>query len=198
MVSFSAPKPLLYRKKAAWSSVAEALVNLRPDAKNDIVGAAIAPSALRCVVRRNVDADSGKPMAHSYVLVSTGIRATAQQIAQWPAWRAAADPYFKLLNQGMGQLGEGAAPGDTALLKRLLIAGQVSTTVFRLQRAQDAWAEMARQVLAQLAGRVIRPDRPVPGPVLFEGLGKLFVLLDALETDGAAVPPRSKMAPAQA
>ncbi|OGA98072.1 MAG: flagellar biosynthesis protein FlhF [Burkholderiales bacterium RIFCSPHIGHO2_12_FULL_61_11] len=197
-LSFSAPKPLLYRNKAAWSSVAQTLVSLRPDAKNGTADAAVAPSMLRCVVRRIVDAASGKPIAHSYVLASLGIQATAQQIALWPAWRAAAEPYFKLLNQGLGQLGEAAAPDDTALLKRLLIAGQISSTVFRLQRSQDAWAEMARKVLVQLTGRVVRPDRPVPGPVLFEGLEKLFVLLNALETDGAAVAPQFDMTLAQA
>lgn len=196
-LSFGAPQPVVFRQKAAWLSVAETLVSLRPDPKGRIVGAEAALPTLRCVVRRVVDADSGKPLAHSYVLASTGIQATAPQMAQWPAWRAAAEPCFKLLNQGIGQLGDGAAPDDAAMLKRLLIAGQASTTVFRLQRAQDAWAETARKALAQLAGRSVRPDRPVPGPALFEGLGKLFVLLDALETDGAAVSPQPHMASAQ-
>ncbi|MDI1268223.1 MAG: flagellar biosynthesis protein FlhF [Polaromonas sp.] len=189
-LTFSAPKPITYRRKPALISVAEALVVLRPDPRDGAVGIAAASSTLRCVVRRIVDADSGKSLAHSYVLVSIGVQATAQQMAQWPGWRAAAEPYFKLLKQGILQLG-GAGPSDEAAMrKRLLIAGQACTTVFRLQYVQDAWADAARKVLAQLAGRSVRPDRPVPGPVLLEGLGKLFVLLDALETDGAAPSPQ--------
>jgi flagellar biosynthesis protein FlhF len=195
-LAFSAPQPLRYRKKNAWVSVAEALVSLRPGPKDNTVGTEAGSPTLRCVVMRIVDADSGKPLAHSYVLASTGIQATAQQMAQWPAWRTAAEPCFKLLKQGMLQLGDVGTPDDAAMQKRLLIAGQASTTVFRLQRARDAWAETARKALAQLAGRSVRPDRSVPGPALFEGLGKLFVLLDALETDAAAVAPQSLMAPA--
>lgn len=197
-LSFSAAQPITYRRKPALLSVAEALVSLRPDPKDSTGGTEAASSTLRCVVRRIADADSGKPLAHSYLLASTDVQATAQQMAQWPAWRTAAEPYFKLLKQGIVQLGGGGLAGDVAVRKRLLIAGQASTTVFRLQYAQDAWADTARKALAQLAGRSVRPNRPVPGPTLFEGLGKLFVLLDALETDGAALSPQSHMAPAQA
>lgn len=197
-LSFSAPQPITYRRKPALLSVAEALVSLRLDPKDSTVGAEAASSTLRCVVRRIVDADSGKPLAHSYLLASTSVQATAQQMAQWPAWRTAAEPYFKLLKQGILQLGGGGLAGDVAVRKRLLIAGQASTTVFRLQRVQDVWADTARKALAQLAGRSVRPDRPVPGPALFEGLGKLFVLLDALETDGAALSSQPHMVPVQA
>ncbi|NMM08581.1 flagellar biosynthesis protein FlhF [Polaromonas sp.] len=196
-LAFGASEPVLFRKKSALVSVAEALVSLRPDSQASSAHADAAPLTLRCVIRRIVDVDSGKALAHSYVLASTGVQATAQQIAQWPAWRAAAEPYFKLLNQSIPLLGDGAAVDGSDLPKRLLIAGQACTTVFRLQRAQDAWADTARKVLAQLAGRSVRPDRAVPGLALFEGLGKLFALLDALETEGAAASPRSDLAPAQ-
>ena len=196
-LAFGAEESVLFRKKSALVSVAQALVSLRPDPKDGSAHADAAPLTLRCIVKRIVDADSGKALAHSYVLASTGIQTTAQQMAQWPAWRAAAQPYFKLLNQSIPLLGDGAAADGSALPKRLLIAGQACTTVFRLQRAQDAWADTARKVLAQLAGRSFRTDRAVPGPALFEGLGKLFALLDALETDGAAASPRSDLAPAQ-
>jgi flagellar biosynthesis protein FlhF len=149
-------------------------------------------------VRRIVDADSGKPIAHSYLLASTGIQATALQMVQWPGWRIAAEPYFKLLKQGIVQLASDVPPDDASMRKQWLIAGQASTTVFRLQYAQDPWADAARKVLARLAGRSVRPGRPVPGPVLLEGLGKFFVLLDALESDGADLSPQSHRATAQA
>jgi flagellar biosynthesis protein FlhF len=197
-LAFGAAQPVTYRRKPALLSVAEARVRLRYEPQDGTVGTEAVSSVLRCVVRRIVDADSGKPLAHSYLLASTSITATAQQMAQWPAWRTAAEPYFKLLKQGLLQLADGGPAGDVAARKRLLVAGQASTTVFRLQRAQDVWADTARKALAQLAGRSVRPDRPVPGPALFEGLGKLFVLLDALETDGAAPASQTHRAAAQA
>jgi flagellar biosynthesis protein FlhF len=197
-LTFSTPQATTYRRKAAWVSVAEALVSVRPPAGDDTPGVQDAVCRLRCVVRRIVDADSGKPLAHSYMLASTGIHATAVQMAQWPGWRTAAEPYFKLLKQGILQLSSDGAPDGSAMRKQWLIAGQASTTVFRLQYQQDAWADAARKVLARLAGRSVRPGRPVPGPVLLEGLGKLFVLLDALESDDAELSPQRRMATAQA
>lgn len=197
-LSFGTPQAVMYRRKPALLSVAEALVSLRPDPQGRTVGTEATAPVLRCVVSRMVDAASGKALAHSYLLASTGVQATAQQVAQWSAWRTGAEPCFKLLKQGILQLEGGGMPGDAAARKRLLVAGQASTTVFRLQRAQDVWADTARKALAQLAGRPIRPDRPVPGAALFEGLEKLFVLLDALETEGAALSPQSHMVPVQA
>ena len=197
-LTFSVAQPVTYRRKTALLSVAEARVRLRCEPQDGTVGAEAVSSVLRCVVRRIVDADSGKPLAHSYLLASTSLMATAQQMAQWPAWRTAAEPYFKLLMQGIFQLADGAPAGDVTARKRLLVAGQAATTVFRLQRAQVVWADTARKALAQLAGRSARPDRPVPGPALFEGLGKLFVLLDALETEGAAPAPQTHRAAAPA
>jgi flagellar biosynthesis protein FlhF len=180
-LSFSTARPVVYRKKAALMSVAEARVSLRP-ALDDIAPGAQPPlPVLRCVVRRMVDAETGKVLAHSYVLAGRSVRASARQMAQWPAWRSAAEPYFKFLGQGIAQLDAAAAPA------RRLIAGRACTTVFLLHGLQDEWADAARKALAQLAGRPVRPGRPVPAPVLLEGVGKLLVLLDAFETEGVTV-----------
>jgi flagellar biosynthesis protein FlhF len=195
-LSFGEPAPVTYRRKNAFMSVAEVLVSVRSDLKDVDTPTETQATVLRCVVKRIVDAASGKAVSHSYVLTSTGIRATALQVAQWPAWRAAAEPYFKLLKQAIAQVGSVDSMDDAQLLKRLLVAGQASSTVFRLSCKQDAWADTARKALAQLAGRPSRPDRPVPGPALFEGLGKLFVLLDAMQTDDMAVSPSTHVATA--
>jgi flagellar biosynthesis protein FlhF len=195
---YSAAQPVLYRRKKVLLSMAETLVCLPAAPKRSAAGTEPVPLTLRCVVRRIVDADSGRPLTHNYILASASVQATAGQMAQWPAWRTAAEPFFELLKQCVLQLGGGGPPGDIALGKRLLIAGQASTTVFRLQRSQEIWAETARVALAQLAGRPVRAGRPVPGPALFEGLGKLFVLLDVLETDSATQSSQPRVAPAQA
>jgi flagellar biosynthesis protein FlhF len=190
-LAFGAARPVIYRKKAALMSVAEARVSLRPDLADITPGTQAPLPVLRCVVRRMVDADTGKVLAHNYVLAGKGVRAPARQMAQWPAWRSAAEPYFKFLGQGITQIDQldmaAAAPA------RRLIAGQACTTVFLLQGLQDAWADTARKALAQLAGRSVRPGRPVPAPVLLEGVGKLLVLLDAFETEGVAVPSPSTL-----
>jgi len=194
-LAFGAAQAVTHRGKAALSSVAQARVSLRcgPHANT-----AVPATVLRCVVRRMVDAQSGKLLAHSYLLTSASVEASTEEMAQWPAWRSAAEPYFKLLRQGILQLGDAGLAGETAARKRLLVAGQTATTVSRLLRAQDAWADTARKALAQLAGRSVRPDRPVPGRALFEGLGKLFALLDALATEDTAPATRSDRAAAQA
>lgn len=199
-LSFSLPQAHTYKGKSALLSVAQTQVSLCPDQADGTPGATTTAFKLRFVVQRMVDADSGKPLAHSYLLASAGVQASPQQMAQWSAWRSTAEPYFRLLQQGLAQLAgtpAGELATELAVRKRLLIAGQACTTVFRLQRAQQPWAEPARKALAQLAGRPLRPDRAVPGSALLEGLGKLFVLLDALKSDGAAPAPRPAIAPAQ-
>jgi flagellar biosynthesis protein FlhF len=200
---FVAPEAIMYRGKKAWLAVAETVVWLCPEASGstDLVVAPVsvstvlaAPTTLRCIVRRISDAHSGKPLTHNYMLANSGLRAPASEIAQWPQWRAAADPYFKLLRQCAVQLDAEQAEqaqhmqdaSDTVRIdaeKILMIAAQSASTVYRLQGESAPWAEPARKSLAQLAGRSIRPDRPVPSVCLLEGLEKLFVLLDALETD---------------
>jgi len=181
-LDFGAAQPVVYRKKAALMSVAEARISLRPELDELAPGTQPPLPVLRCVIRRMVDAQTGKLLAHSYVLAGENVRATARQMVQWPAWRSAAEPYFKLLGQGMAQLDAADGPA------RRLIAGQACATVFLLQGLQDGWAETARAALAQLAGRAPKAGRPVPAAVLLEGLGKLLVLLDALETEGVDQP----------
>ena len=193
---FGVSEPVLFRKKSALVSAAEAMVSMRPGPKDSLTDTAVAPLLLRCVVKRTVDADSGKALAHSYVLASSGVAATAQQIAQWPAWRGAAEQYFKLLKKSIPLLADGAG-SDVPAMKRLLIAGQACSTVFRLLAARGAWADPARKVLAQLAGRTSRAGRPESGAALLEGLAKLFALLDVMESDSAATSPRSDLAAAQ-
>lgn len=182
-LAFGTALPVVYRKKAAFMSVAEARISLRPELDEMAPGTQPPLPVLRCVVRRMVDAVTGKLLAHSYVLAGQGVSAPARRMAQWPAWRSAAEPYFRLLGQGISHVDAAAVPA------RRLIAGQACATVFLLQGLQDGWAETARRALAQLAGRAVRPGRPVPAAVLFEGLGKLLVLLDALETEGVAPSP---------
>jgi flagellar biosynthesis protein FlhF len=71
------------------------------------------------------------------------------------------------------------------MFKRLLIAAQVATTVWRVQVATDAWADSTRALLVQLTGKAARPARAASASVLFAGMDKLFALLEALGPDFA-------------
>jgi flagellar biosynthesis protein FlhF len=188
-LEFSPPQPVSFRGKTGLLSIAEMLVSLCPAAQGDRASAPADASLQRCVVRRIVDAASGKLVAHSYLLSSVSIQAKAQQIMQWAVWRAAAEPYFKLLEQSLLQFAGSLASGETVRLDTMRVAAQACITVFRLQQAPHAWAATARRAVAQLAGQPVQADQPVPGPVLFDGLGKLYVLLEALESDEADAGP---------
>ncbi|MEO8407547.1 MAG: flagellar biosynthesis protein FlhF, partial [Oxalobacteraceae bacterium] len=190
-LSFSTAQPVIYKGKAAFQTMAEASVNLRTSVKNMAASSTDPVPTLRCVITRIVEQRSGKLLAQWYLLGNIGKQVTVQQIVQWYHWRVAVEPYFKLLKQGIHQLGGCGQPGDVNMLKRLLVAGQASTTVWRLQHAQEKWAEPARKLLAQLTGQQLRAERAVSGSVLFEGLCKLYVLLDALDTEGSATPPQA-------
>ena len=183
-LTFSESEAVTYRGKAALQSVAEVAVRLSREEEPSSVGAAEPVPVLLCVVTQIVEQGSGKLLALWYVIGNIGMAASAQQIAEWHRWRMELEPYFRLLKQGIRQLGGCGEPGDVGMLKRLLVAGQACTTVWRLQHVQRTWASSARAMLAQLTGRNVRPGRPVPGAVLFEGLGKLYALLDVLDADG--------------
>jgi flagellar biosynthesis protein FlhF len=188
-LEFSQPQPVSFRGQAGLLSIAEMLVSLCPGAQGDRTGAPADASLQRCVVRRIVDAASGKLVAHNYLLSSASIQAKAQHIMQWAVWRSAAEPYFKLLEQSLLQFAGGLALSEAVRLDTLRVAAQACKTVFLLQQAPHAWAATARKAVAKLAGQPVQADQPVPGPVLFEGLGKLYVLLDAMESDETAAWP---------
>ena len=107
------------------------------------------------------------------------------ELAQWLDWRADAEPYFKLLAQAQGLPSDDESTG----LKRVWVAAQMATTVLRLQHISKPWAQDARKMLTQLAGRAVRPGRAVAAPILLEGLDKFLLLLEALQTHDATASP---------
>jgi len=190
-LAFGPAQQVMHKGKPALQSQAEAPVRLR-------AGAPDAP-ALRCVVTRIADARSGKLLAQSYGLSNLCSEVDAQQLAQWFAWSAEAEPCLRLVRQGLALCGGMGEPGDPHMFKRLLIAAQVATTVWRVQVATPAWADAARALLVQLTGKAMRPGRPASAAVLFAGMDKLFALLEALGPDfaGASVPATASAAVAE-
>jgi flagellar biosynthesis protein FlhF len=172
-LAFGETRPVRFKGKAALQSEAHADVLLRGDAE-------LPP--LRCIATRVTDAKTRKILAQSYALSNVGSEVTARQLAQWQAWAAEAEPCFRLLRQGLQLVGGMGELGDPHMMKRLLVAGQVTTTVWRLLHARGDWAERTRALLNQLTGRPARPDRAPSGNALYVGVGKLFLLLEALGT----------------
>lgn len=188
-LEFTAPEAVSFRGKAGLMSVADMLVNVFSDSAPGRAGGPAGASVQRCVVRRIVDAASGSLVAHSYLLASINVQARAHQLIRWAGWQADAKPYFHFLDQSLPSLEGETGLGNAARHNRLLVLAHTCLTAFRLQQAPQAWAHPARRVLAQLAGQAFDPAQPVPAPVLLEGLGKLYVLLEALETGGSASLP---------
>lgn len=172
-LTFGETRPVRFKGKAALQSEAHADVLLRGDSE-------LPP--LRCVATRVTDAKTRKILAQSYALSNVGSEVTVRQLAQWQAWAAEAEPCFRLIRQGLQLVGGMGELGDPHMMKRLLVAGQVTTTVWRLLHARGDWTERTRALLNQLTGRPARPDRAPSGNALYVGVGKLFLLLEALGT----------------
>ena len=187
VLPFGEPQTMRFRGKAALVSFADLTLKLHQPARRRTC---TSEPLLRCVVRRVVDAGSGRCLAHSYLIANTAVSATVQQLAQWLDWRADAEPYFKLLGQAQAQLAQGLPSDDaSASLQRVWVAAQMATTVLRLQHISKPWAQDARKMLTQLAGRAARPGRAVAAPILLEGLDKFLLLLEALQTHDASASP---------
>jgi flagellar biosynthesis protein FlhF len=171
--AYGEPRPVLFKGRPALRMEAQARVTLRTD--GGLPG-------LRCIATRVIDARSRKVLAQGHALCNIGAEVSLGQLAQWQAWAAEAEPCFRLLRQGLSALGGLGEAGDPHMMKRLLVAGQVTTTVWRLLQAEGDWAARTRALLVQLTGRAARVGRPVSGNVLYAGVGKLFLLLEALDT----------------
>ncbi len=191
--SFSEPRPAQFAGRPALQSVAECDVLLRFNAAAAASGLTRADMpTLRCVVTRIVDARSGKLLQQSYALSNIGSDVSGLQLSQWQAWAIENEPSFRLIRQGVQLVGGLGELGDPHMMKRVLIAGQMTTTVWRLLRAEGEWADRTRLLLNQLSGRPARGSRPLTGNALYAGMGKLFLLLEALGTESTAPAYASK------
>ena len=138
---------------------------------------------LRCVFTRTVATGSGKVLQQSWLLTNVPPDVPAQRVAQWQDWAARLDGCLRLSAKGLSLLGGVGELGDPAMMHRLLVAGHVATTAWRVLQLPGERADRTRVLLAELAGRQVRADRPPSGSVVYEGLAKLFHLLAALGAD---------------
>ena len=180
---FGAPQPLLYKGKPALQSLAEIKVVLSRRDGDSLPG-------LRCVFVRIVDQHNGKSLANFNLLSNLPASVSAAQVSAWSCWQKAGQAFYKMQKHAIQQLDACTEPGDSNMQKRLLAAGQVGITVWRLGHKQEPWAAVARAMLAQLAGHRMRSGAFNAGAaaVLLEGFGKLVALLDALALDAGSMP----------
>jgi flagellar biosynthesis protein FlhF len=174
-LAFGTTQPVRWRGQAARQAFAQASVACSAGA-----------TPLRLVVERITDARNGKLLAQRYLLASATLQAGAAQLLQWQAWRAAAQPCFRLLRDVQRELA-GTGFGEAQRTASARVA-QAVTTAWRLRQSDAPWAPGTRILLAQLAGRRVRADRGVPATTLFTGMGRLCALLEALTAGEAAQP----------
>ncbi|MGJ7612026.1 MULTISPECIES: flagellar biosynthesis protein FlhF [unclassified Variovorax] len=186
-LEFGEARPVRFRGKPALQCEAHVDVVLRFNAAAAAAGIERdAMPALRCVATRTLDARTGNVLALGFALSNVGTEVTARQLAQWQGWANEAEPCFRLLRDGVQLAGGIGELGDPDNMKRLLIAGQVTTTVWRLLHAEGEWADRTRALLGQLTARPARNGRLMSGSALYAGVGKLFLLLEALGTESTA------------
>ncbi len=191
---FVEARPVTFRGKPAMQCEARADVVLRFNAAAAAAGVDMdAMPALRCVVTRVLDARSRKVLVQGYSLSNIGNEVSTRQLAQWQGWANNADPCFRLIRQGVQLVGGMGELGDPNMMKRLLVAGQMTTTVWRLLHATGDWADRTRMLLNQLTGQPVRSSRPLTGNALYVGVSKLFLLLEALGTE-STVPTQQPRA----
>lgn len=173
--SFGPALVTTFRRKAAWQSLLETEIELLDDDAGSAANANAQAVRVRCVIKRITDAQ-GQALAHSFVLCPVSLPVPGAQLVQWPVWRTEAEPYFKLLTQALTQ----PLAGTAGTAQHFELAAQACTTVYRLQRLEDAGeceADVTRKLLAQLAGRPVRPSQPITGPTLLDGLTKFMTVL---------------------
>jgi flagellar biosynthesis protein FlhF len=126
------------------------------------------------------------------LLVSVNVQVRAQQLIQWVGWHANVRPYFLLLGQSLPKSEVDTGFDEATWRRSLPVLAHTCLTALRLQQAKQEWAEPARRVLAQLTGQNLETAQQVPNQVLQEGLGKLYVLLDAMETGDTTFLPAAQ------
>lgn len=138
------------------------------------------PLTARLVVSE-LRAATGKCLARWCLLANLPEAVTADDLALWYYWRWRIESYFKLLKQAGHHLESWEQESGLAILKRSLLAAAACATVWRLARAQGAWAETVRTFLVRLSGRQMKRSRPITAPALLDGLFKLLAMMETLE-----------------
>jgi len=169
---FGPEKAIDFRGKAALREEGESRIKV-PRANGTEL-------TLRCVRRRTLDAQSRRPLEQWFLWSNVAQEITSHQLLQWQEWAARGEACLRLASKGVALLGGVGETRTSDTMQRLSIAGHMATCAWRVLQIPGVRAERTRVLLTELAGRQVRPDRPQSGTALYEGLAKLFQLLEAL------------------
>lgn len=178
-LNFSYQRQVNYKGKAAKQYIATAKVVLtrsaKPQAIDPATGKRIAPIkgkplSLLLTVSRIYD-DQDKRLATWYLLSNlqeTSVKGA--DISQWYYWRWQIESYFKLLKSAGLQLESWLQQSGDAYFKRLLIASQACTLVWRIMQASDKQSKEFALFLVRLSGRQMKRSKPITAPAVMAGL----------------------------
>jgi len=138
------------------------------------------PLPVRLVVSRILNVD-GDVVAQWYLLSNVDDHVDAATLALWYYFRWQIESFFKLLKAAGHQLESWQQETARATFNRILIATQACVMAWRLMHAQDQPARETCAFLVRLAGRQMKPGRPITIPALLNGLFQLFAMLDTLD-----------------
>jgi hypothetical protein len=178
----------LYHGRKARLFVAEAAVVLHRPGKRrqgkkqvEVPGP---PLPLRLVVTEIRD-DAGRVLARWLLLtnVPAGL-ADAATVAKWYYFRWRIESLHKLLKSSGWQLEEWLQRNGERILIKLLLALGACTSVWGLERCNDAESVGFKQLLMQLSGRQTKRNRAITTSGLLAGLWVLQSALGPLTTHG--------------
>lgn len=185
---FKFSRKVEYKGKTARQYVAETTVTLKQPARlyrqrrGHLVQRNLSgrPLVLRLVVAQVRD-KQGKVLATWRLWTTLPAAVAAATIALWYYWRWRIESFFKLLKRAGQHAEQWQQENAARIAKRLLIAAQACVVIWALLRAPDPPSAALRRFLMRLSGRLTKPGVEATAPALFDGMGNLLAIIDALE-----------------
>ena len=178
-LDFKYERQVSYKGRLAHQYIASANVVLtrpaKPKAVDPNTGKRVTPikgepTSLVLVVSRIYD-NKDKLLATWYLLTNLqGDEVPAAEVSQWYYWRWQIESYFKLLKSAGQHLEQWLQQSGNAFFKRLLIASQACTLVWRLMQASDKQSREFVLFLVRLSGRQMKRSKPITAPAVMAGL----------------------------
>jgi hypothetical protein len=177
-----------YHGRKARLFVAEAPVVLHRAARRNEGGKKVEipgpPLPLRLVVTEVRD-NQGRVLARWLLLTNVAADlADAATIARWYYFRWRIESFHKLLKSSGWQLEEWLQRNGARIMIKLLVALGACTSVWALERRNDAESVRFQQVLMQMSGRQTKRHRAITTSGLLAGLWVLQSALDSLASHG--------------
>jgi Transposase DDE domain len=177
-----------YHRRKARLFVAEAEVVLHRPARRKEGGKKVEIPGPRLPLRlvvTEVRDNEGRVLARWLLLTNVPVDlADAATIAKWYYFRWRIESFHKLLKSSGWQLEEWLQRNGERIMIKLLLALGACTSVWALERRNDAESVSFKQLLMQLSGRQTKRHRSITTSGLLTGLWVLQSALGSLATHG--------------